>query len=181
MKLQEIVIILGLLIFPFCVTAESLSRYQEGIEKIFLREAASSSRFKEAVQTARLLGYLEFMASDSFTKFHECMAKEKTWDYLSAKRRESFLNGCRGYGRAIGGTAEGIAPTTIVAPAANEKQEQNINELKREVTELRNMVERLSQDLKRNHDRLVDSITNLERGLASVPPVQMAPQEQERF
>lgn len=180
MKLQEVVIILNLLIFPFCATAESLSRYQEGIEKIFLREAASSGRFKEAVQTARLLGYLEFMASDSFAKFHECMTKEKTWDYLGAKRRESLLNSCRGYGRVISGAGEGIAPA-IVTPAANEKQEQNINELKRELTELRNLVERLSQDLKRNHDRLVDSINNLERGLASVPPAQTAPQEQERF
>lgn len=81
----------------------------------------------------------------------------------------------------MSGAADVLAPT-IVTPAANEKQEQNINELKRELTELRNLVERLSQDLKRNHDRLVDSINNLERGLASVPPpVQMAPQEQERF
>lgn len=180
MKLQDVVIVLSLLIFPFCATAESLSRYQEEIEKIFLKEAVSTSRFKEAVQTARLLGYLEFMAAESFAKFHECMTKEKTWNYLGAKRRESLLNSCRGRGRMMSGTADVLAPT-IVTPAANEKQEQNINELKRELTELRNLVERLSQDLKRNHDRLVDSINNLERGLASVPPVQTAPQEQERF
>jgi uncharacterized coiled-coil protein SlyX len=178
MKLQGIAMVLGLLIFPFYASGESLSHYQEEIEKIFLREAVSTSRFKEAVQTARLLGYLEFMAAESFAKFHECMTKEKTWNYLSAKRRESLLNNCRGKGRMVSGAADVIAPT-VMTPAANEKQEQNINELKRELTELRSLVERLSQDVKRNHDSLTDSIGNLERGIASPPaesPFQMGTQ-----
>jgi len=171
MKLRTFSGLLVILIFPLTIfTAESPSRYQEEIEKIFLREAAKASRFKEAVQTARLLGYLEFMAADAFPKFHECLTKEKGWDYLNAKRRESLLNSCRGKGRIIA-AGEVISPT-IVTPAANEKQEQSINELKREVTDLKNLVERLSQDIKRNHDRLTDSLHNLERGLASVPPAE---------
>lgn len=180
MKLQEIVIILGLVIFPFYVTAESWSRYQEEIEKVFLREAAKANRFKEAVQTARLLGYLEFMDTEAFSKFHECLTKEKAWDYLSARGRESLLNSCRGKGRVIA-AGEVISPT-IVTPAVDEKQAQSINELKREMTELKNVVERLSQDIKQNHDRLSESIHNMERSLASPPPQpEIIPETQGRF
>lgn len=161
-----------LLLFSFTLSAESLSGYQEDIQRIFLREAASKSQFTKAVQTARLLGYLEFMEPEAFPKFSQCMNKEKNWDMLSsAKAREHLLNSCRAQGRMVSGAPSPLLVPGTVSPAASQKQEQELVSIKRELSDIREMVEKLSKDMRQNQEKMTEALTQL----SSRAPSQVAP------
>ncbi|OGQ63769.1 MAG: hypothetical protein A3G92_01280 [Deltaproteobacteria bacterium RIFCSPLOWO2_12_FULL_38_8] len=178
-KFYVIIIIVGLGASFAAISAESLLNYKEEMQRIFVREAANKDNFTKAVQTARLLGYLEFMEPESFSGFHQCMSKEKNWDYLNAKKREQVLNSCRGQGRSISGiTSTPSAPA--VSPAASQKQEQEMNSLRRDMNDLRNMIEKLTTEIRNNHDRMVETLNQFSRAPQSIqPPQQAMPQAPE--
>lgn len=156
---KYIILIIGLiLLLGWKASAETLSGYQEGIQRIFIREAANKNMFIKAVQTARLLGYLEFVESENFLKFHQCMSKEKGWEYLSAQKRQTTLNECRGYGRTISGVVFPVQPTLAVSPAAAQKQEQEIVSLRKDLDVLRSMIEKMSADIRNNQTQLLETL-----------------------
>ncbi len=170
------VLVLGLL-GPLKSQAESMGSYQEDIQRIFIREAATQSQFTKAVQTARLLAYLEFMEPEAFSKFSQCMAKEKNWDVLSAKGREQALNRCRAQGRMVSSASSSsfLAPAAV-SPATNQKQEQDMASIKRELSDIREMVEKLSQAVKQNQEKTTEGIDRISSGqLPSRAPSQGTP------
>ena len=151
--------------------AESLSNYQEDIQRIFLREAANKNQFIKAVQTARPLGYLEFMEAEAFPKFFQCMTKEKNWDTLLAKAREQLLNGCRAQGRLVSSAPSPLFVPGAVSPAISQKQEQELMAIKRELSDIREMVEKLSKDMRQNQEKMADALDQL----SSRAPSQLTP------
>ena len=161
---------LFLSLFSAMGMAESLNSYQEDIQRIFLREAANKAQFTKAVQTARLLGYLEFMEPEAFSKFFQCMNKEKNWDTLSAKGREQLLNSCRAQGRMVSSAPSPIFVPGAVSPATSQKQEQEFTFIKRELSDIREMVEKLSQNVKQNQEKMSEALDQISR-----TPSQMAP------
>ena len=171
--MKKLVLWAGLPFFLFSMTsrAESFRSYQEDIQKIFLREAASSSQFTKAVQTARLLGYLEFMEPEAFPKFFQCMNREKNWDILLAKAREQLLNGCRTQGRVVSGTPSPLFVPGAVSPAASQKQEQDMTSIRRELSDIREMVEKLSKDMRQNQEKMTEALNQI----SSRAPSQLTP------
>ena len=161
---------LFLILFSAMGMAESLNSYQEDIQRIFLREAASKSQFTKAVQTARLLGYLEFMEVEAFPKFSQCMNKEKNWDTLSAKGREQLLNNCRAQGRMVSSAPSPFLIPGAVSPAASQKQEQELTSIKRELSDIREMVEKLSQNVKQNQEKMTEALNQISRATSQVAP-----------
>lgn len=167
MKIQKILFslwVLGVICFPLTKTmAETLPSYQEEIQRLFLREAGSPGDFKKAVQTARLLGYLEFLPTEVFSEFQLCFKKENRWEYLSAKKREKLLNLCKGRGRALSSVAE---PTSVsiasVRPANEKKIEQQLNQVRAEIGELRTLFEKLSKEIRNQQDRILGALTQSE-------------------
>ena len=147
---------------------ETLSHFQEKIQETFLEEAGNQNKFKEGVQTARLLGYLEFISPDSFDAFHQCLITGKAWAYLSAKKREHLLNECRISGRSISSVSKGSSEVMSgLRPAEAKKNEQWVQQLRTDVNDLRNMVEKLTKEVQNNHDRLFQSMNSLENNLKS--------------
>ncbi|MBI3019199.1 MAG: hypothetical protein HYY61_04840 [Deltaproteobacteria bacterium] len=159
-----------LFLFSAMGRTESLRNYQEDIQRIFLREAASKSQFIQAVQTARLLGYLEFMEPEAFSKFSQCMNKEKNWDVLSAKTREHLLNSCRTQGRMVSGSPGPLFAPGVVSPAASQKQEQELTFIKRELSDIREMVEKLSQDVRQNQEKVTEALSQISRTPSQIAP-----------
>lgn len=177
MKKRYIVFtILFVFSYVWKANAETLSGYQDQIQRVFLKEAANKNAFTKAVQTARLLGFLEFMEPESFSKFHQCMVKERNWEYLSAQKRQTVLNECRGYGRGISGTiATSSQPTFAISPAVTQKQEKEMDSIRKDIDQLRGMIERLSSDLRSNQDQVLDALNRLSQ---RAPAQVIIPQEQ---
>ncbi len=150
--------------------AESLNSYQEDVQRIFLREAANKNQFTKAVQTARLLGYLEFMEAEAFPKFFQCMNKEKNWDMLSAKAREQLLNTCRAQGRMVSSASSPLIVPGAVSPAASQKQEQDMSSIKRELSDIREMVERLSKEVRQNQEKMAEALSQISRTPSQIAP-----------
>ena len=166
--------------------AETLSSYQESAQREFLREAANPRHFKKAVQTARLLGYLEFLEPKAFTGFHQCMETEKRWSYLSAKRRESLLNSCRAKGRAISAIETSDIASPGVRPAKEKRQEQTIQQLRSEIVEMRSALDNMTRMMREHQNRVTDALTAIRRDISSVPAEstrrpESSPQEFENY
>lgn len=159
----------AIILMPALGTAASLVSYQEEIQKQFLREAAKPATFKKGVQTARLLGLLEFLPPEGFGSFHACMKQEKHWDRLSARQRERILNECRLSGRVISSIEkrQNSGALGSIRPADAKRQQQDINQLRIDISELREIVENLSRDLKNNDDRILERLKGLQNNLTS--------------
>ncbi len=145
-----------ILLFSFSLAeADTFLSYQEEIQKLFLKEASDQQAFKKAVQTARLLAYLEFMPLDTFGGFYQCLKKENQWAYLSEKKRERLLNLCRSQGREV----SSLAPA--VRPAEDKKWIQGISEIRTELADLRNQIARLSKETREQSLEVSQALTKL--------------------
>ena len=180
MKSNKVLIFIGFFMFLGAqgYVAESLSSYQQTIETVFLREVANKNTFKQAVQTARLLGFLEYMSPDSFSRFHACISKYKNWDTLTAKGKQSALDACKAQGRNLAGEIAPVTPSiSAVSPAANSIQERELRELRKEILDLRNMVEKLQTQVKNNHDRTLETLHQI----SQTPPTEERIPSEENF
>ncbi|MBI4041369.1 MAG: hypothetical protein HY390_05845 [Deltaproteobacteria bacterium] len=167
------VVSFGIMIGGISISAwtQTLSNYQDQIERIFLTEAGSAHHFKSAIQTARLLGLLEYMQPQDFSRFYGCISKEKGWEYLSAKKRQDQLNACKAQGRNLSGQGSFTPLTSLsVTPAQDEKQEKEIKALRKEILELRNIVEKMSTQLKDNDDHTLELLNRVSRVPSAVIP-----------
>lgn len=173
------IIILGLFVLFGIMSgnkgfSETFNNYQTGIQTTFMREAANKNNFVKAVQTARLLAYLEFMEPESFNRFYQCMSKDGNWDYMSAKKREVLLNSCRAEGRSVSGAVV-AGPVTTLSPALSQRREQETERLQKEIDDLRNLVEKLSVDVRNNQDQVMQTLQSFGQSAAPQPVREQAP------
>ena len=154
---------------------ETLRTFQDKIQEIFLQEAGNTSKFKEAVQTSRLLGYIEFIVPEMFDAFHQCLMSEKSWSYLSAKKRERLLNECRSSGRSVSSVTRFTDSGGTVRPAENKKNEQTFQHLRSELNDLRTMIEKLTKEVQNNQDKIMQSLNTFENNLPRHEPVSTQP------
>jgi len=155
-----VIVVLYLLVAGLVsLKAETYSDYQEETERLFLGEASKQRHFKKAIQTARLLGYLEYMSIDGFSSFHKCMKEEKRWEYLSAAKREKLLNRCHASGRSLSSSPL-VVETRTVRPAEAERQTQSMSDLRGEISDLKNQMLSMKTEIKNAIQALHEKISS---------------------
>ncbi|MBI4042661.1 MAG: hypothetical protein HY391_04190 [Deltaproteobacteria bacterium] len=154
-------------------TVPSYRDYVKSIQRIFASEAAKRVKFTAAVQSARLLGILEFVDDDQFVKLYPCLAKGgKDWDDLNAKQRENVIDECKVLvkGRQLGG-----APVEAKPPARPPAPEANILTLipiQDELSKLSSKIDRIESiltTLRSNQDNFDRSLREISRSIAAIP------------
>lgn len=154
-------------------TVPSYRDYVKSIQRIFASEAAKRVKFSAAVQSARLLGILEFVEEDQFVKLYPCLAKGgKDWDDLNAKQRENVIDECKVLvkGRQLAG-----APAEAKSSARPPAWEGNILTLvpiQDELNKLSSKVDRVESiltTLRNNQDNFDRSLRDISRSIATIP------------